>query len=84
MSLILKALKPKNLFRIISNPKLAVIRVFYICKTLYYDFYFLLTKNKIYKHKIIFIAGMPLSASTLLKKYAWENTLLLYTLHSNA
>ena len=67
MSLILKALKPKNLFRIISNPKLAVIRVFYICKTLYYDFYFLLTKNKIYKHKIIFIAGMPLSASTLLK-----------------
>ena len=48
-----------------------MIRVFYICKTLYYDFYFLLTKNKIYKHKIIFIAGM-LILSTLLKNMLWK------------
>ncbi len=67
MNLILKILKPKNIFKIITSPRLAIIRISYILKTFFYDLYFFLTKNKKYKYKIIFIAGMPISASTLLK-----------------
>ena len=67
MEILTSILKPKNLFKIITNPKLVFINLKYKLKTLYFDFYLLLSKKKIYKYNIIFIAGMPISASTLLK-----------------
>ena len=64
---IIKIFKPKNFLKIITSPKLVIIRIGYLLKTLFFDLYFFLTKKKQYKYNVIFIAGMPISASTLIK-----------------
>lgn len=52
--------------KIFLNPKLIVIRISYVLKRILYDIYFLFFKDK-YKYKIIFLAGLPMSATTKLK-----------------
>lgn len=52
--------------KIFLNPKLLVIRISYVFKRILYDIYFLFFKDK-YKYKIIFLAGLPMSATTKLK-----------------
>jgi len=64
--LILKIFKPKNLIRIIFNPHLIVIRLYYNLLRLFSDIAALFGKYK-YKYNIIFLAGMPMSATTLVK-----------------
>ena len=51
--------------KIILNPRLFLIRVSYILKRLLFDLLFFFKKK--YKYNIIFIAGMPMSASTKIK-----------------
>lgn len=52
--------------KILLNIKLLVIRISYVLKRILYDIYFLFFKDK-YKYKIIFLAGLPMSATTKLK-----------------
>lgn len=48
------------------NPKLLTIRIYYVLKRISFDIYYLFFRNK-YKYKIIFLAGLPMSATTKLK-----------------
>jgi hypothetical protein len=67
IEILIKIFRPKNFYKIITSPKLILVHLIYKLKTLYIDLYLLILKKKIYKYNIIFIAGMPISASTLLK-----------------
>ena len=55
----------KNIFLLILRPKLFFIRITYILKRLFFDFYFIFKKP--YKYNFIFIAGMPMSSTTRVK-----------------
>ncbi len=66
MEIIFKLLNPKKLLKLIFNPKLALISIGYSLKKLFYDFLFFFKRGK-YKYKVIFIAGMPMSATTKVK-----------------
>ena len=66
MEIVFKILKPKNLIKIVRNPKLSIIRFNYVLKRFFYDLFFFFKRKK-YKYKIIFIAGMPMSATTKIK-----------------
>ena len=66
MNTFFKIIKPKNLLKILLNPGLVFVRFTYVLKRFFYDFIFLFRKKK-YKYKIIFIAGMPMSATTKIK-----------------
>jgi hypothetical protein len=65
MMFFLKILYPKNIFKIIKNPNLVIISIKYILKRIFFDLVFLFQKK--HKYKIIFLAGMPMSATTLVK-----------------
>ena len=62
----LTKIKLKDIFKILLNPKLIVIRVLYALKRLFYDLFYFFIRDK-YRYKIIFLAGMPMSATTKLK-----------------
>lgn len=66
MEIVFKILKPKNLLKIVNNPKLSIIHLNYAIKRFFYDLFFFFKRKK-YKYKIIFIAGMPMSATTKIK-----------------
>ena len=51
--------------KIILNPRLVVIRLLYNLKRIYFDIFFIFKKK--YKFNKIFIAGMPMSATTKVK-----------------
>ena len=55
----------KKIFKLILNPKLAFIFLSYQIKKIKSDFVHLFKKR--YKYKIIFLAGMPMSATTKVK-----------------
>ena len=55
----------KKFVKIILNPSLGWILIFYQAKKVSYDFIHLFTKK--YKYKIIYLAGMPMSATTKVK-----------------
>ena len=59
-------LKLRNVKKIILNPRLVLIRLYYIFVRSISDIAALFGKYK-YKYNIIFIAGMPYSATTLVK-----------------
>ena len=65
MMFFLKILYPRNILKIIKNPNLVLISIKYILKRIFFDFIFLFKKK--HKYKIIFLAGMPMSATTLVK-----------------
>ena len=64
--LISKLFKFKNLKRILLNPHLILIRLYYNLIRFVSDIGSFFGKYN-YKYKIIFIAGMPMSATTLVK-----------------
>ncbi len=66
MNAFFEKINVKNVLKILLNPDLAFIRTKYILKRFFYDVIFLFKKKK-YKYKIIFIAGMPMSATTKIK-----------------
>ena len=51
--------------KLILNPKLSWIFISYEFKKIFYDIFFIFKKK--YKYKIIFLAGMPMSATTKVK-----------------
>ena len=55
----------KKLVKLILNPRLAWVFVSYQIRKIFYDMFHLFIKK--YKYKIIFIAGMPMSATTKVK-----------------
>ena len=59
-------MKFKNVRKIIFNPHLFLIKLFYNFKRFFSDLSAFFGKYK-YKHNIIFLAGMPMSATTLVK-----------------
>tara|TARA_Y100000816_G_scaffold283348_1_gene260124 strand:- start:3 stop:920 length:918 start_codon:yes stop_codon:yes gene_type:complete len=63
---ILKILKPKNLIIFLSKPRLVFISIKYHLKKIFFDTFFLFKRGK-YKYNFIFIAGMPMSATTKVK-----------------
>ena len=54
-----------RILKIILNPKLTLIFISYEMKKIFYDILFIFIKK--YKFKIIFLAGMPMSATTKVK-----------------
>lgn len=65
MQFIKKIIKPKNFLKIISSPHLVLIHFLYALKRFCFDIKFIFVKK--YKYNIIFIAGMPMSATTKVK-----------------
>ena len=65
MQSIKKIIKPKNFLKIISSPHLVLIHFLYALKRFCSDIKFIFVKK--YKYNIIFIAGMPMSATTKVK-----------------
>lgn len=61
----IKIFYPRNIYKIISNPKLVLIQIKYILKRIFFDFIYIFKKK--YKYNLIFLAGMPMSATTLVK-----------------
>lgn len=55
----------KKSVKLILNPRLAWVFASYQIRKIFYDLFHLFTKK--YKYKIIFIAGMPMSATTKIK-----------------
>ncbi len=54
-----------RILKIVLNPKLTLIFISYEIKKIFYDMLFIFIKK--YKFKIIFLAGMPMSATTKVK-----------------
>lgn len=60
-----KVFKPKNFIKILINPNLAVAHFKYAISRILHDFLFIFYKK--HKFNIVFIAGLPMSATTKIK-----------------
>ena len=60
-----KAFKPKNFIRILLNPNLVIAHFKYAISRILHDFLFIFYRK--HKFNIVFIAGLPMSATTKIK-----------------
>lgn len=65
MQWIKKVFKPKNLIRILLNPRLVFSHFRYATSRILHDFLFIFYRK--HKFNIVFIAGLPMSATTKIK-----------------
>lgn len=66
MKIFLKKIKINNILLVLKKPNLILISINYVIKRFLYDIFYFFKKDK-YKYNIIFIAGMPMSATTKIK-----------------
>ena len=60
-----KVFNPKNFIRILLNPNLVVVHFKYAISRILHDFLFIFYRK--HKFNIVFIAGLPMSATTKIK-----------------
>jgi hypothetical protein len=65
MQWLLKVFKPKNFIRILLNPGLVFAHLKYAISRIFYDLLFIFYRK--HKFNIVFIAGLPMSATTKIK-----------------